>query len=322
MAKKIQVAPESTTAWVTLPGNTGDFMIDATMLEDTIFGADYKSEQPDIIGWKVSSNAIYKGFSGYQAKILKTGAPIAMIAEPTTLISGKTYEITSATKRIISANNNVVVLDAAVDHTADVLNIDYVFGHVTFKTAYTVVGPVTITGSYLPTTQICAMNKFSLSQQADTTDETDLCIAQTNNGYRQHGTALKSVSLDLNGFYRVTSGFLTSLTARELVVIELDPSGTGNSKCRGFFKPKSDKLSGKVGALEDESVSYALYVPDLSSGLLKAPFSWRHTGESTLNTGIRTLLDAYQNNTKVEMRYLEDGLTGKQGTAIWRSRGS
>lgn len=314
MAKKVRVAPASTTSWVTLPGNTADFSADADMLDDTVFGHEFKSEQPDILMWQVSANAIYKGYSGYQAVIKKTGNPTVMTDEPMALVSGKTYRITDTTKRLIHVGTTVVVEDNNVDHTADVESIDFLFGTVTFKSTYAVTGSVTITGAFLPASQICAMNKYSLSQQAEAIDETDLCVAQTNSGFRQYKMGLKTLSLELNGFYKVTSAFLTTLKNRDKVMIEINPDGAGKSLARGFFVAKSDKQSGKVGALEEESVSFSLYVPD--NDLLKYPFSWTHDATSTLNTGIRTLLDAWQTGALVEVRYLEDGTTGKQGSAV------
>lgn len=313
MAKKVRIAPATTTNWVTLPGNTADFSIDADMLDDTIFGHDYKSEQPDILSWQVSSNAIYKGFSGYQALIKKTGAATVMTDEPMALVSGLTYQITDTTKRLIDVATTVVVEDNNVNQTANVEKIDFLFGRVTFKSTYTPTGPITITGKYLPASQICAMNKFTLSQQAESIDETDLCVAQTNSGFRQYKVGLKSVSLELSGFYKATNAFLDAVKDRSLVMIELNPDGAGKSTARGFFKPKSDKQSGKVGALEEETMMYGLYIPD--NDLLSAPFGWSHAVDSTLNGAIRTLLDAWQTSALVECRYLEDGTTGKQGSA-------
>lgn len=314
MAKKVRVAPATTTDWVTLPGNTADFDVSADMLEDTIFGQEYKSEFADILSWSLSANAIYKGYSGYQAIIKKTGAPVVMTDEPCALVSGKTYRVTDASKRLIDASASVVVEDNNVDHTADLENIDYLFGTVTFKSTYTVTGPVTITASYLPASQICAMNKYSLTQQADAVDETDLCIAQSNSGFRQYKVGLKSVSLELSGFYRTSSGFLTTIKNRSRVMIEINPDGSSKSLARGFFVAGSDKQSGKVGDLEEETINFSLYVPD--TGLLKIPFGWSHDPTSTLNTGIRTLLNAWQTGEVVEVRYLEDGVTGKQGSAV------
>lgn len=313
-AKRVSIAPATSSSWVTLPGNTADFQADADMLDDTIFGHSYKSMQPDILSWSISSNAIYKGYSGYQTIIKKTGAPVVMTDEPMVLVAGQVYQVTDATKRLLSVSSTIVVEDNGVDHTADVLSVDYLFGRVTFNTGYVVTGPVTITGSYLPASQICAMNKYSLTQQADAVDETDLCIAQSNQGFRQYKLGIKTVSLELTGFYKVSSGFLASLKAREHLMIEINPDGLGKSVARGFFTLKNDKQSGKVGALEEESVSFDLYSPD--NALLTTPFSWIHDGTSTLNTAIKTLLAAWQNGDSVEARYLEDGITGKQGSAV------
>lgn len=313
-SKKVRIAPLATANWVTLPGNTADFQSDADMLDDTVFGHAFKSMQPDILSWQMSSNAIYKGYSGYQAVIKRTGAATVMTTEPAGLLLGQQYQITDSTKRLIHVGTTVVVFDNAVDHTADVEHIDFLFGIITFKVGYVVVGPVTLTGAYLPSSQICAMNKYSLSQQAEAVDETDLCVAQTNSGFRQYKMGLKTVSLELSGFYRPSTSFFTALKNREQLMIEINPDGAGKSIARGFFVPKSDKQSGKVGALEEESVSFDLYVPD--NGLLHEPFGWKHDVTSTLNVGIRTLIDAWETGVNVEARYLENGVTGKQGTAV------
>jgi hypothetical protein len=158
------------------------------------------------------------------------------------------------------------------------------------------------------------MNKFTLTQQADATDNTDLCLAQSNGGYRQYQMGLKSVSLSMQGFYRAASGFLDILTSGEPLMIEVNPDGAGRSTARGFFIAKSDKESGKVGAIEEESVDFDLYVPD--NPIMLRPFGWVHSSTTTLNTAVQTLLSAWENGVLVEARYLEDGTTGKQGSAV------
>lgn len=314
MAKVIQIAPDAVNTWSTLPGNTGELNIDMSMIEDTVFGFSYKSEFPDMGNWTVNANAIYKGYAGYAVNIKQSGTSTAMTNEACTLVSGKTYQITATTKRIIDPLVAVVVKDGAVDHTADVLSIDYLAGTVTFKTAYTVTGAVTVTGNYLPTSQICAMNKYTLNMQAAAIDQTDLCIAQSNGGLMQYAMGLKTVGLNLSGFYKSTSTFRAALLARSPVIIDINPDGLGNSYCRGIFVAKSDKESGKVGELEAENVEFTLYVPD--NALMASPFSWVHGGSSTLNTGVRTLLAAFAAGAQVQVKYLEDGVTGKQGNAI------
>ena len=313
MAKKIQIAADGGSTWYTLPGNTGEFMAEAASVEDTVFGQDYKSEFPDMITWKVSANAIYKGFAGYQVVIKQTGDPVVMTTEAMTLVSGKTYRVTAATKCQFDYATPPTVYDNGVNHTADVQSINYLFGTVTFKSAYTVTGPVTVTGKYVPSSQICAMNKFSLSQNADSVDNTDLCVVQANGGMKQYQLGLKNVSLELSCFYKSTSTFLSVLEARKPIILEINPDGGGATVARGFFVLSSDKESGKVGALEDEAVTAKLYVPDID--LLEAPFQWVLTN-STLNMAIVTLLNAWQSGSQVQVRYLENGVTGKQGNAV------
>lgn len=321
MAKKVRVAPFETTDWTTLPGSNAEFSAEAAMLDDTIFGASLKSMQPDMISWRMQSNAIYKGYSGYQSVIKKTGAAVQMTDEAMSLVSGKTYRVTDAAKRLLSPGHAIVVKEGAVDKNAQVEKVDYLFGTVTFLSSYTVTGAVTIDAYYLPSAQICSMNRYSLTQQADSIQNTDICDAQTNGGFHQHSSGLRSVSLDLQGFYKTTNAFLTALSGRQTVMIEINPDGAGKSLCRGFFKPKSNSQSGRVGALEEDKISYELFVPDVklagnNTDILTAAFSWSHDGTSTLNQGIQDLLTAWSTDALVEARYLEDGVAGKQGTAV------
>jgi hypothetical protein len=313
-SKKIQIAPFGSTTWTTLPGNTGDLMINANLIDDTIFGQNFKSEQSDMIDWNISANAIYKGYAGYQVVIKSTGDPVVITAEPMTLVSGKTYQVTNAVKRLLHVGTTLIVLDNGVAHTADVLSVDYMFGTVTFNTAYAVTGPVTLTGAYLPSSQICSMNKFSMSQSAVAVDQTDLCIAQANSGVKQFEQGLRSVSLDLSGFYKPTSTFFAALQARTVLMIEINPDGAGLATARGFFVTKSDKWSGKAGSLEDEAVQFALNVPD--NGLLSSPFAWYFAPTCPLNTAIRTLIAGWQTGDNVQAKYMPNGTAGVRGNAV------
>lgn len=285
------------------------------MVDDTVFGQNFKSEFPDIAMWNVNANAIYKGYSGYAVVIKKTGTSTLMTAEPCSLVSGKTYQVTSATKRLFDQSAATMnVFDNGVNQNANVLSIDYQWGRVTFASGYTVTGPVTITTNYFPLSQICSMNKYSLTQSAEAVDNTDLCVAQANSGLRQYAIGLKTVGLELSGFYTTAAANRAALLARSRVVIEINPDGAGLSVARGWFTLKSAKQSGKVGALEDETLQYSLFVPDKT--LQVSPFSWQHAAGTTLNTAIQTALNAWQNDAVVECRYLPDGVAGIQGSLI------
>lgn len=315
MAKRVRISADGGTTWYTLPGNTADISSKADSQDDTIFGQDYKSSQTGLIGWEVSANAIFKGYSGYVTKILKPGASTAMSGEATTLVSGKTYQITAATKRIINRNAALVINDnGGAVAAADILSIDYLFGKVTFTSGYTVTGPITIDGEYFPTVSIGCANEFTLTQTAEAIDNTCMDTAQANSGHKTYEPGLKTVSLELSGIYKTTNGFLASLIARSEVVIQIDLAGDGLTVARGFFKPMETGQSGDVGALEQNTISYELSVPD--DDKLVTPFHWEVGAGSTLNTAIQECLDSWENSTVIDIAYLEDGTTGLQGNCI------
>lgn len=314
MAKRVQISPDGST-WYTLPGNKGELQYEAGQIKDTIFGQNFESNQSGIIGWTIDANGLYKGFAGYVTKIMKSGTATTMTDEAMELVSGKTYKITATAKNVIDRLTAVVVKDNAVTVDAeDIESIDYLFGRVTFASGYTVTGPVTIDGKYLPLTQIGGANSFTLTQTANAIDNTDYEIAQGNDGFRTYEYGLRTVSLALKGIHKASNAFATLLTARAECVIEINVDGSGKSVARGFFKPMTTGQDGDVGALENANLDFTLSVPDQADILL--PFSWIHDGTTSLSMAIRTALNSWEDGTLVSVNYLPDGATGVEGEAI------
>lgn len=83
-AKEVQVSDDSGANWYILPGGSGEFNDNADMLDDTIFGHTFQSNQPGLLGWAANANALYKGFAGYVAKILQPG--VAVVADGEALL--------------------------------------------------------------------------------------------------------------------------------------------------------------------------------------------------------------------------------------------
>ncbi|KKL66942.1 hypothetical protein LCGC14_2139910, partial [marine sediment metagenome] len=289
-AKVVQVSSDGGSNYFTLPGGTGEFTDESGQIDDTIFGATFGSIQPGLLGFAANANALYKGFAGYVADIKQVGTPVAFTTESMTLLSGKEFEIDDATKNLWDRATAVVVFDNAIDHTADVLNIDYLFGRVTFKTAYSVTEPITVTGESFPLTQLGKGRSFTLTQTAAIVDTTDFATAQTNGGYRTVIPGLRTVGLELGGVYDVTEGLRALLRARSEVVIEINPDGNGatGSQARGVFKPATEAQSGNVGDLEEETTTFSLFVPD--EALMLTPFNWNHDALSTLSQAIQIIL--------------------------------
>ncbi len=314
MAKRVRLSADGTN-FFTLPGNTAELNNEAGDIDDTIFGQDYSSTQSGLINWTVSANSLYKGFAGYVAKILKTGTSTPFTTQAMSLVSGRTYRITDVTKNIWDRNTTLTVFDNAVAvNASNILNVDYLFGRVTFAAGYTVTGPVTVTGASLPKLVVGCVNSFTLTQTANPIDNTCMDTAQANSGRRTFEYGLKTVSLDLTGIYKVANGFIDLLESRAELVIEINPDGSNLTVGRGFFKPVTTGQSGDVGDLEQETITFNLSVPD--NDILAYPFHWVHDVTSTLNQAVRIALDAWESNTFVDVQYLPDGTTGKQGEGI------
>jgi hypothetical protein len=316
MAKKVRVSSDGVT-YYTLPGDKADLSNDTGQIRDTAFGQDYQSNQPGLIVGALTFNGLYKGFAGYVAKIKKSGSTTAMTAEPMALVSGKTYQVTNAAKRMFDRSVAPVFKDATVAIAAtNILNIDYLYGRVTFISSYTPGGAVTVDGSYLTLTQIAKGQSFTLNQTAATIDVTDYETAQANAGHRAYDYGLKTVSLEISGVYASSNAYRALVEGRGEMIVEIGPDGNNLSVARGFFKPSRQSQSGDVGALEEEKLGCDLSVPDDPNGVLAYPFAWLHANTSTLNAGIQAILAAWQNKTLLYARYLPDGTNGVVGQGV------
>lgn len=319
-AKRVRVSSDNGVNWFTLPGSSGELTLEGGELDDTIFGFTYNSNFPGLINWSLTANAIIKGFAGYMAVIKKAeGAGTATTAEAATLVAGtlRTYQINNAAKQIWLRTAAVVVKDNAVNQNANVESIDYLFGRATFKSTYTVVGPVTFDITYLTPVVLGKGREYTLTQTAEAVDTTDFATAQANSGNRTFSPGLRNVSLELAGVYALTNAFKASLQDRAEVIVELTPDGVSESVARGFFRFASQAQTGDVGQLEEETVMLNLSVPDIAAPLTaQFPFSWAFSLATTLNTAVRKCIEAYVNELPLDVQYLPDGLTGNSGDAV------
>jgi hypothetical protein len=282
-------------------------------VNDTIFGQNWQSENPTIGQIQITANGLFKGVAGYEATIKKGGTSTVMTGEAMALVSGKTYQITASSKRLIDFSANVVVLDGVTNVTAEVLSIDYLNGLVTFKSTYTPVGAISLDASYIPLATLAKCRGFSVTQTAAEIDNTTLEVAQANDGWRTFEPGLKTAGLEVQGIFDAASPFLTDLNARALMFIDISPNGSSNTAFRGFFKGTGHQQSGDVGALEEATLSFTLSVP--VSDLLVAPFKW-YFNSSVLSMAMQDAINAWQNGTTIKVQYLADGINGTEVDAI------
>ena len=312
MAKKVQISTDGGTNWNDLPGSQADFNDSAEGIDDTIFGQTFESMEVGLITWGITSNGVYKGSPGYNADIKKIGSPTAMTDEACSLESGLIYAIDDAAKEIWQRGSITVDDNAVLVADADIEWIDYLFGRIKFVTGYTVTGSITVSGNFYATTAIGKGQSYTLTMSADTKDTSDFATVQGNGGFRTFEPGLRTVTLEMNGVFDATEAAAADLAARTELICEIDPIGNGESIARGFFKVMTTTQSGAVGALEDETITFQLTVPEGDKVL--DVFNWRHTN-TTLAQAIQDALTSWLTELNTyDIRYLPQGAPGQSPT--------
>ncbi len=309
MAKLIQISNDAESTWDDLPGSQGSFSVEGEVIDDTILGQTFKSGLTGLVSWTVESDGIFKGNAGYLAELKKQGTPTVTTGLAMTIVSGKLYDTDDVTKDIWDRSAAVIIYDGGVDHTSDVIDIDYLFGRVTFDPGYTVTGAVTADVEYLPTVVIGKGNAYTLTMTADTIDNSDFPTVQANSGTKTFEPGLRTVTFEQQGIFDATESAKTDLTDRTELIIEIDPVGDGSAIARGFFRLSNTGQSGAVGALEDETISFVLNVP--SQAKLTTVFNWRFIA-TTLSDSIQSALTSWLTELSTyDVRYMPSGAIGE-----------
>jgi len=211
------------------------------------------------------------GLAGYTTTVKMTGTPTAMSSEAmsTNSTAANTYKVTTATKRIFDRAASFSFFEAtttggrAAIAAGDISAIDYLFGKVTFSSTQS--EPVTVSGNYLPATNVAGANTYGMDMTRELLDRTDF----TSTGFRQRHPGLVDVSLTVSRFDSVDLTFINAINSTQTVVCEVRPGGTGSSEAgRGFFLVESENRSGDISGLETGELSFQL------DGSSEGAFSW------------------------------------------------
>ena len=309
MAKLVRVSDDLGVTYHSIPGPSAELSLDGEAIDDTVLGQSFESNFTGLITWNISSEGFYKGVPGYCATLLKQGTPTAATGEAMSQISGQLYQIDDQSKEIWDRTASIVIYDGVTDVTNEVETFDYLFGRVTFKSTYTVVGAITVDVTYLPVVAFGRGQSFTLTQTATPLDQSDFATVCANNGYRVTAQGLRTVNLDFEGIFDTVEDFAQQLEDRNEIIIEINPDGNDKSVGRGFFRVINTNQSGNVGDNEIESITFGLNVP---SGDFR-PFGWQHESDTTLPTAIQKVLEAWDNETELDIEYLPNGIGGAGG---------
>lgn len=298
-----------------LPFQECSMSIEGNVIDDTNFLTNngFKTSLVGLQMWSVEGSGHISGNAGYLTTIKKSGSTTAFTDEATTLVSGKTYRINNTAKRVWDEGVAVVVKDNNVDHTADVVSINYLFGEVTFAGGYSVTGAVTVTGSYLPMTTVAQAQAWDLSLEADVLDATDYETAAGNGGTRVHKVGLSSFNLTVERWEDISHDYEDLLTARTPLVVEV-VTANGNLSFRGWYQISTANKAGNVTDLESESIELVGY------GRLNQNFNYAVVTAGIVD-GIENLLASFFARTAATLQYLPSGTTGLSGLAFVSSLG-
>jgi len=206
------------------------------------------------------------GQAAYLAQVKRGGTSTAFASEAMSLVSGNTYQITDATKRIWDRTVVPTFSEDSVPIPAsDVVSIDYLFGKVTFATAKT--GNIFADGKFIPTVVVAGAHAYGVNMSHNILDDTDFDGAQTSNGFRSKIYGIGDVSISLGRWEVLDSTFFTAINARTPIVVDIRPGGVGDY-ARGWFVVESEAHGGGIDDLESRDLTFQL------DGDAKASFGW------------------------------------------------
>jgi hypothetical protein len=197
--------------------------------------------------------------AGYNAKPFLNGPSTPMAGGATAQIGAtKSYQLTNTADRILDPTVPVVVKDNGVDHTANVVNIDYLFGIVTFAAGYVVTGPVTIDGAFLTLMPVPGAFDAKLSRKNEMLEATQYAQGDAQKrrqcGHMDCSIALKSYATGLEDFNSGIAGVQTIhalAAAGTPLLIQFDPDGLNQYVHRGWYVLDTDDNQVQQNALAE-----------------------------------------------------------------------
>jgi hypothetical protein len=195
--------------------------------------------------------------TGFRTTVKLGGTPVTLTSAAMTSYStiAHTFQVTAATQRILSSTAAVTFKSSSYSLvSADINNINYLFGAVTLTTTFTgstrYKGPPKATGKYIPVTTIAGGHNYQLNQTATLYDDTDY----SSTGWMMRCAGLRDVALTINRFDNIDLTVYNTIAAGTPLLVEIRPGGVGNA-VRGWFLAKDENRTGDVNTLETAVVN-------------------------------------------------------------------
>lgn len=194
---------------------------------------------------------------GYSVLIRRGGTPVSITGETTALVSGTTYRVSDAARRVLDPNQPWNVKDGATTLAySAITSIDFVSGAITLASAPG--GAVTFTGKYIPITTasdvLVESRSFTVNDSNALLDTT--VFTGTNDRTVRRVAALEDVSISVESIMSRSStstanwSYLATTKFRgDPVVVEVFFGDAALPRFRGFCKIESIETSGAVDDL-------------------------------------------------------------------------
>ncbi len=190
--------------------------------------------------------------AGKHALVKVSGVAIAFVDEAFT-DSGdhKTYQITSATKRVWDPLIAIAVKVGGV-LTAEVYTVDRLRGRIIFANIDAGRGAVTVSGSYLPLSTAIRAKAYAWSLMQTLLDDTDF----EDTGFITRNTGLHDVSGTIGRWKSTDTYFADTLVAGLPVVIEFFLAASGTADLVVWALLDKDDVKSAVAGLVEEDISF------------------------------------------------------------------
>lgn len=191
--------------------------------------------------------------AGNSAKLYRSGTSTSMTAEATTLVTGKTYRVTNAAKRMLDPSVAVTVDDGGVPiASANIESIDYLHGIIVLDSGYTPSGAITVDANYLPLSQIADVYTTSITTTVTMLDDT---VYEDTAVSRKAG--LKDISGSFSAYDEGTTAISELVGNGTVVFLTFEHTGSASvDHMRARVLLESDDSSVSVDGLVESTYSF------------------------------------------------------------------
>ena len=188
-------------------------------------------------------------YAGHKCKVRVSGSPLTLTDEATSTADDLTFQITDAAKRVLDPTADITVNVDGVAADPSTYKLNRLDGSVTFKTAQTG-ATVTISGQYLPLSDVAEAHEFSYALEANNED-----VSTFQSDYVKKEQTTKDFTAELAAWHDVNVDvFVEAIRGGRIMVLEFYVNGVLD--IRAWCLAASDEIESSADGLVEESIEF------------------------------------------------------------------